>query len=294
MLETIADLDAMTAVGVLSRAALSIHDDRNPESKARLPNEFAIRDRLLREVRKALGVDATDSSGSTLERVTDFLDSESESLLEPVDEKSTLVELANQGTLPSDLYQVELKNEVARVYADKFVEERQLIIATVHQPDVEQHYGPRLDPRQPTAISLFLRRFPDPYAAKTFWLLVVGSRRGLILDVGQSWRIYAEMIDPAKVTEPLDALRLFSEKYGLDLRCGGRSAKFFVHEILSPPDTNIDFRVSQGELDKAKGKPLEASGNAFFTSFADGRSEVSMANNINVGRYRETLRQRGW
>lgn len=294
MLETIANLDAMTAVGVLSRAAMSIHDDRNPESQTRLPEEPAIRVRLLREVRQALGVDASDNSEPTLERVTDFLDSQSESLLDPVDERSTLAKLADQGNLPSDLYQVELSKEIARVYADKVLEERELIVATVHKPDIEQHYGPTLDPSQPTSISLFLREFPDAYAAKSFWVLVVGRRREMILDVGQSWRIYADMIDLAKVTQPLDALRLFSEKYGLGLRCGDLSAKFFVHEVLSPPETNIHFPSPRESGVQGKGKPVEALGNVFFTHFADGRLEISMANYINVGKYRETLRQKGW
>lgn len=294
MLESISEFDPVTGAGILARAALALQEYRQvgEQSRVRWSEETELRQAILAELRRRLGVKSDDNSDDTIERMANMLDDESDALVESVDKPAALLHLSETGHLPSDLFQVELSQDVSRVYGKKTAEERALIEQTVRLPELEQQYGPKQNPSDPGLISMFMKKFPHRYELKSFWMLVVGRRRGLKLDVGQSWRLYPDMVDFAKISEPLDALRQFCEKFGFDVRVGTLQSPLVVH--VEHHGTNFKVEFDPNQKSKKDGKVSEAMGSVFFTKYDEQHYEVSMANYIDVGRYRAAIRSRGW
>jgi hypothetical protein len=215
MIEALDKFDPRTAVGILARAALALEGAGNPAAEPKIPDEEIIRDALLREARTRLGIGLRDNRPEVLERLGDWLDQESDLLIGPPDVQSALARLAAEGTLPSDLYQLNIIPQVMGVYGQNFEFERRLIEKTVRSPDQEYHYGaPVGNEPIPAMISLFARGFETPWPFKNFMMLVCGLRAGTILHVHQAWRIYPSLfnIDDAKTL--VNVLRCFADYYG--------------------------------------------------------------------------------
>jgi hypothetical protein len=61
---------------------------------------------VIAEARNHLGLGAEDFDIETIEQIADYLDAESDKLMPPVDIASAFKRLAGRGELPSDLYTV--------------------------------------------------------------------------------------------------------------------------------------------------------------------------------------------
>lgn len=289
MLASLSKFDQITAAGLLARAALALHDPYNPSAVGRVPEEERIRGELLSEARQAIGVGQDDFSAATLERISDVLDEESDALTGQPDETRVLEDLSQKGALPSDLFNVVSNKYVQRVYGNKFPQEQALIEDTVRSPALEQHYGPRKETDLPAQVSLFMKRFDDRYPIRSFWLLTAGQRRGLTLEIGQAWRIYPDMVEFQDSLMPLDALRNFSEKFGVNVRVGDIKKHFITYAEIESSRVSIEFNP-----DGPQNGVKEVMGNAFWTHHSQNRFEVSLVNSIDVLRYRKFLTQRGW
>jgi hypothetical protein len=102
MIRTIAKLDALTAAGILARAALDLENEGNPAAEAVLEGESGLRSAILREVRDQLGVRQDDDSPEAIAKIAEFLDDEADVIIGPLDEEGALRRLAESGDLPSD------------------------------------------------------------------------------------------------------------------------------------------------------------------------------------------------
>ncbi|MBM2715479.1 hypothetical protein JQK88_30595 [Mesorhizobium caraganae] len=260
MIEALKHYDAKQAAGLLARAALSMDyaDAPSPSPEG----EKDVMARVFQEVRAHLGLASEDDSPEALEKITAFLDDESDRLLPPVDTQAALHRLALRGDLPSDLYEVKTINNIAEIYGKHFPLERDVIETTIKRPDVEQHFGPSRKPGEPAMISVFQRLFRTKWPLRDFICVVAGQRDGFIMNVHQSWRIYPARVDIAGAKTPIDLLQRFAAQYGVDLDVDGKKGHFIVStttrreskvQIISSLP-NQRFTVSHfSQLDKETG-----------------------------------------
>lgn len=296
-LSPLTGFDSITAAGILARAALSITDQENPATEEKIHNEFDIRRQLLVAARNTLGVALDDNSTNTIEQIGDVLDAESESLIEKVDQETVLANLSKKGMLPSDLFDVVIVTNIENFHGKKFKTEKELIELTVKSPDQEQHYGEPVGPDEPFLISLFSKYFPNQYPLRSFTLLVAGQRNGLMLIVHQAWRVYADLVNLDGITDLVEMLERFSDSFGTEIDTGTQKGHFIKSAEIKKGEvfpSTIKIPIRRGPLGKKMGG-TETTITCFYQqSPTDENTKASLIVAIDLARYREVIRSRGW
>lgn len=296
MISAISKFDDITAAGLLARAALAVMDIDNPAGEPRMQNEQAVRSDLLREIRGKLGIGLDDYSQFSLEKIIQQLDDESDRLVGGVDERKTLEKLSEKGELPSDLFDVEIIDQVKSFHKKKFSHEEALILDTVKAPDQQQHFGEPVGPGEPFLISLFAKYFQNKFPLRSFTMLVAGQRYGLQLVVHQAWRVYADQVNLEGVSDLVEMLERFSDKFGAEIEVGGRKGHFFRELSFAegeqmPPTFSV--------LIAEDGKVIAGNNRHFiFTCFFQvdsqtGKYLAALALAIDISRYEKFIRSRG-
>jgi len=282
MIEALSRFDSRTAAGVLARAALALEDLGNPAATPILNDERAIRDALLAEARQKLGVSENDQGAATIERLSEFLDEESEKLVGPMDISGANSRLIASGSYPTDLYEIVVIQNIKDFFGKKYDRERLLIERTIQAPSRAQHFGPPAGRDQPHLISLFTRRFFTPYPHKDFTMLVAGQRGdGKKLHVHQAWRLYDSKLNLQNPADLVDLLRRFAEKYGAEIPIDGVTGHFFLTARKMAP-TKVDFRVA--------GRPRLVTVTQFAQADTDGKGiHAALITAIDLDKYAETL-----
>ena len=294
MISTLENFDKVTAAGILARAALSIEDQDNPAGIPKLPQEMKLRQTIIIEIREKLGVSPNDQSPQTLDRLGEILDKECESLIGRVDSDSALRRLSEKGELPSDLFKIEIIQNIEKFHGKKFPEEKKFIESAVRSPDQEQHFGPPANPGEPFLISLFAKYFPNQYPLRGFTMLIAGQRKGLVLNVHQAWRIYPDIVNLNGVRDLVDMLRRFSDVFGAEIELGGKRGHFILAaDIPKGQDVETSLKIDSN-LPLAKSKKVIT-----FTSFLQGNplggsNQVALGIGINLDQYAEVIKSRGW
>ena len=269
----------VAAAGILARAALSVGYEEVPAAS----NEQPLLMDIIAEVRQRLGLPFDDITSDAFERISDFLDSESDRLLRPIDTTSALTRLAERGDLPSDLYEISIVQNIKNALGSDFSLEEQLIRATVRAPTAEQHYGPSRQENEPAMISLFVRPFRTKWPLRDFIMIVGGHRDGFRLNVHQAWRIYPRRVNLAGATMPVEMLRRFADVYGAEIEIGSRKDHFFLFEERPPSDFKYEAPA---------GKRSEIMV-AHFTQMRSGIPFASMIIAVDLEKYRNTLAELG-
>jgi hypothetical protein len=288
----IGSFDRVTAAGILARAALAVENEANPAAQPTVPNEEAIRARVIEDISRRYGISAASTLESR-EKLCDALDQESDALLDPVNSEAALERLAKKGDLPSDLYRVEIIPHIAQFCGKKFANEQRLIEETVRAPDLEQHYGPPKNPHDPYLISIFTKTFHDKYPTKSFIMLVAGARKNLTLEVHQAWRLYPEDLGSlVGVTSPLDMLKKFAAVFGTDMTIGDQHGKFIL--LGDVPDGHGVHVL--GKLPVIKGKTKRTFTISFFRQAQPefGPHKAALVVGIDLDKYRAALETHGW
>lgn len=245
MIGALENLDEKTALGVLARTALALDGAGNPDAKALLDGEETIRSIILTEARQHLGLQQDDFSPETIEKLSDYLDQESDRLAGVTDTNAALKRLAERGDLPSDLYKINIVEVIVEFHGTKFALEKQLIESTIRSPTKEQHFGVEGNVNEPALISLFARQFKTSFPYKDFTMLVAAERDGLVLNVHQAWRIYPAILDGldiGRVENLVDLLRSFADSYGYDVQIDGKRSHFFLRlDKLAPIQVRVDM-----------------------------------------------------
>lgn len=284
MIKELEHLDERTAVGILARAALALEDEGNPDAQVLLEGEDHLRAILLREARDHLGISQDDDRPETIEKLSEFLDQESDRLTGLPDTDTVLKRLAERGELPSDLYEIKIIPNIVDFHSAGFVLEKRLIEATIRAPTHEQHFGPEHHGEDPALISLFARHFKTRFPYKDFTMLVAGQRDGLVLHVHQAWRIYPSLLGIHKVATLVDLLRCFADKYGYDVEIDGRRGHFFLLLDKVAP-THVRVKLTQG-----KGRLITLS-QFLQKDRRTGRQYSALVVAIDLAQYRAILRQ---
>jgi hypothetical protein len=282
MISTLENLDKRTALGILARAALALESGNgNPAASAAIRDELAIREALFREARSRLGVAPDDNSPEAVEKLGDFLDAESDKLVEPLDTNAALERLAERGDLPSDLYQIVIIPNISEIHGKNMDLEARLIDATIRTPDREHHYGPPTIAGIPYMISLFAKQFRTPWPYKNFTMLVAADRQKLQLNVHQAWRLYPAFVDD-RGSDLVELLRRFAAVYGIELDIGNQKGHFFVWSDHVLPQT---IKVV------TKGKPQRFTITQFTQNLLSREPQAALIVAIDLNKYRALLTQ---
>jgi hypothetical protein len=284
MISVLEGLDKVTAAGMLARTALSLAYSAAPAATV-LAGEEQVRASIIQEARDHLGLKPDDFDPQAIEKITDFLDTESDKLISPPDVASAFSRLAERGDLPSDLYKVQIAPDIKDLHGKGFALEKKLIETTIRNPTVEQHYGKMSRPGEPVMVSLFAKSFRTRWTLKDFVMLVGAVRNGTTLSVTQAWRIYTSRVDVNGAKEPVDWLRRFAETYGADIEINGRKAKFFEIEQIDKP---LQRLIEVG----GKGKPRQII-ISDFTRWENDKEVASLVTAIDSDKYRATLKALG-
>jgi hypothetical protein len=301
MLAALTDFDQTTSVGILSRLAFAIEDEFNPACQPRLPNELFIRKQIWDEALSRRGYDKTRLTAVQRSLITDLLDQESDSLIGKTDPLVAFARLSNKGYLPSDLFRIHIIPQIQQFHGRKFHAERNRIEETVRFPDKEQHYGESDDKDEPSLVSIFVKFFEDKFTHRSFLLLVAGQRSGVDLDVHQAWRIYPDLIQVESVTTPVEMLERFAEKFGVDVSVGSKTGKFIISADI-PKGKNVEtvVEIKPPEKSPTWGKGAAPKSNVAITSFiqhnpkGEEKNQLAMIVAIDLLKYEQTLRSRGW
>jgi hypothetical protein len=289
MIHSLRNFDPIVAAGILARAALSVADSRNPAAAIVLPNEQTVREKLLQEARQIYGI-ANDESPESQVRLCDALDAESDALLEPVNDMRALERLALRGDLPSDLYEINVVKNIQDCYGEKYSEERHYIETTVRTPDAEQHYNSRIDSDELRLISLFAKTFHDKFPVRSFVMLVAGERHGLTLTVIQAWRAYPEDVNLVGAHSPFEMLERFASAFGSKVTFGDQTGQFMLVNGIRE-GTRIPVHAEITPMPGKSRRQINVTHIAFKSNEA---TQDILTIGIDLDRYRDALRRRGW
>lgn len=285
MMEALTQFDNRTAAGILARAAFSLEPLPNPAANPLVDGEMRVRSKVIDSARKQLGIDERNNEAEALDKIGDYLDKEAESLIGEFNTDASVRRLIEGGSLPSDLYDIQIIENIKTDLGPRFEKEKSLIVRTVREAQRQQHYGPgdKNDLSQPRMVSLFSRNFTTPYPFKDFILLVAGHRGdNKVLHIHQAWRLYQSQVDTTGAPDLVDLLKRFSDVYGYDITVGGQTGHFFFFGPLVKPG-NIEIRDH--------GKPSSVSISSFAQVSPTGKPMSSLITAINLKKYHETLKK---
>jgi hypothetical protein len=283
MMSVLEKFDRTSAAGLLARAALSLAYAASPTMPA-TADEDRLRASIIEEARDHLGLRADDYESEAIEKIADYLDTESDKLIAPPDVTSALKRLADRGDLPSDLYKIEIAPSIKQLNGRGYTLEKKIIETTIRSPSVEQHFGQFTVGVEPAMVSLFAKSFRTKWPQRDFVMLVGALRNGTTLNVSQAWRIYTSRVDVDGAKRPLDWLRRFADTYGAEIEINGTKGKFFDLERVDRPLK----KTFKGD----KGKPREVIVSD-FTRWENDKEVMSLVVAIDSDKYRATLKALG-
>jgi hypothetical protein len=227
--------------------------------------------------------------------IANVLDSESEKLLDPVDETRVLESLSKKGELPADLYDVSIDEGLLEFFGKKADSERKLIERTIKYRDNEQHFTQKHDGfGEFPLISLFSKRVECKFAARSFTMLVAGLRNGTYMHVSQAWRLYDDSLMKFAATDTLlEMLEKFADVFGITFTTGGQSGRFFVQSKVESKsiEDSIEFELQN---DSGKSRKFSFVVSQFDSGAKDGTRLGSLIYAIDLIKYRHVLTAHGW
>jgi hypothetical protein len=293
MISALQSFDEITAAGILARAALAIH--YNPAGAMNLvPNEQQVREAVLQEAAERNGVFGDRASPDWIEKISEILDRERDALIEPKDVRPALERLSTRGTLPSDLFEVNILHDIPKFHLGNYPREENYILATVKTPDKEQHFGPPSVEGQPFLVSLFAKHFADKFPLRSFTMLVAGQRNGLALDVLQAWRIYPDF-DVQGADTLVDMLRKFSDQFGVEVTVGEQKGHFIL-TAQTDREISAEWNVNEGETAKKGNQQHRSISVSFFRQVnpVTKLAQSSLIVAIDLNKYRRFLESRNY
>jgi hypothetical protein len=280
MLDTLKNVDPATAAGLLSSLTLSVvPDERDHTHLAWDPLARAV----LQEARRRLHLEEDDWSTSARVRVANLLGDElRHTLLTRERATAARQRLGASGALWTRAYRIEFTTDskAGRVRPVNIED-------AVRNPDAFQHLPPGPDTSSSNKfLSLFVKRASAREGEPSF-TLVQAHRDQDVQRVEAAWRIYPSEVDIKEAREPLDILKAFVARYGLDLKIGGGEVrKFTLYErVPIAPGWNRG-------LIQVLGRP-QSVWNAFWARAQDTYLEVALAYAIALDDYYATLEKHG-
>lgn len=293
MLEILDRLDARTAAGVLAKAALRLNYQWHPFPEGHLiEGQSRIEVAVLEELRRSLNLTPDDLSERARELLTEALDNYSERLILSVDGAVSIDDLNAKGLMPSDTLELNFSEDFDSMFGVSANVERRIAELTVKHPHREERV-PSIEDHSQEVASLYSRYFRHQYPAREFWLIVVIYAIGSRTNVSDVWRLYPADLDLSHCENLVDAIRVFSGKFGVPIEIDGTKGSFFF-SVRKSALNGIGQRVTI----LRQTSPDYRKHNLRLSMFAkaDSKSEfVQLLKIIDVTRYYEAVSKRhGW
>jgi hypothetical protein len=292
MIESLKRFEKDIYAGLLAKTALKLTGNLSAGQRSIVENEDTIMQSVIQELTNRYNLDTSDSSYT--EKLGNILDIEIDTLMSGKADEKVLLKLAEKAELPSDLYKVEIIQNIKDFYGSRYQLEKPRIIATVKQSDRELHFGPPEKEGEPFLISLFAKAFLDDFPHNNFTLLVVGQRNKLTMNVHQVWRIYHDLFPAWQSLTLIDLLESFANRFGIEMEMNGSRGKFFLTDDRAMSKTyNIKLIP---ETDKS-GKPHATS--YTFSQFIQNKpgsffKQASLIVAIDLEKYKSLVNGRKW
>jgi hypothetical protein len=191
--------------------------------------------------------------------------------------------LADGGNLPPDLYEISVDPAIGeRLGERRYPLELSLIKAAIRHPDRQQHFARSQNPREPSLVSLFFRSFKTKWQFKDFGMLAVASRDGLLLSVGQAWRIYPPLLDVSAAKNLVDMLRIFTMRYGAKVTRDGRVGSFFL-TVDGPVPAETRYTID-GRRPGEKRTTISS-----IVQHQEGRATAALVTAVDLNKYDDDL-----
>jgi hypothetical protein len=242
-LSTLERYDAKTANAILAAAALSQQDTPYlSASEGKYDTEVS---ELISELESQLNLSRDDEAGRKKLRAY-LSDKVRTALLGGNSVENVQSRLGQRGDLPISSYRLKLGKEVLK----DFHESKKTVEAAINSPDEVQHFvgsGPFSDTLR--GVTLVTKWVPSK-DGEAHWLLADAQRQGDSLYVQAVLRISPSRLDLSAAESPLDLLRVFVERYGVEFTVEGvQGGHKFVCDLEVPSPPNESTR----KLTKPKG-----------------------------------------
>jgi len=241
-LKSIQKLDDTTITGVLSAIALDMLPNPGVSAINTQPVDQYLKAQVFEELKQKVGVELYDDSESAKQKLIKAITAELVRIaLSKADIKSVKMRLGKNGDLRPDLYNIKF----AKTFDDynaKLGIRRSHVEAAFRSPDSVEHlFAERSDVDGKNQISLFLKNH-ETVGKPPFILLILTHRDGDTLTVMDAWRVFPSEIDYLASDGPLIVLKKFVEQYGLEVKVGNKTSKFFLYETieLAPGQSHVD------------------------------------------------------
>jgi hypothetical protein len=290
VIEALKQFEPSVAAGILARAALSLDTDlHNPAANFVLQGEDKLREKIILEFSTKLGIPPIDSSYKTAHLISSEIDRAIDEIIGSIKEKDALERISARGEFPSDEFEIVLMPNIKDdIYQNHFKDEYPRIIETIKRPHKELQFG-QTESLRPL-VSLFGRFYRSKFPARDFLLLIVGQRKGLVLEVHNVWRVYPYIVPIREQDDLVTILKNFTNTYGTKV-ISGKAEGNFIHDSDLPAETkqtrvsipvpknpNHTFTVTQFLQHDSSGKYIKS----------------SLTVSIDLTEYLETIKKYGW
>ena len=254
-LDVLQRFDADTTNAILAAAALATAPNAGIDDSANnLIREYQTEiNAVLEEIRKKLNIRTGDRSPTANTSVDIFLGRAlEESVLAGGRIDDALKRVAQAGRLNPAAYRVIQPETFKQQFYPLSISKPQVEDA-IHRPDDLEHLmtDNSVDDEH-DIFSLFMKRAGGK-GHEPNWLLVQCVRHGIDQVTQAAWRIFPTDVDLSTAQQPLDVLKAFVEKFGVEIAVEGHLGKFIdqtqVRKLASEETVTFNLASHQKERD---------------------------------------------
>lgn len=290
MLQTLKNRSAQEARKVLAAASATVLPQPfDVDFASRYGTTEEAVNSVLSEIRRNVGVAPNDHSRQAQSKIVDFLsETLSETTFAEADRTAARARLGQRGDLSLGLYEIRYVEDFNERLAESGLRKSE-VQKTAKDPDAFEHLKPITFVRDKNrSISFLVKNFLT--GSNSYTALIVAERSDFFLEVDSAWKIYHDEVDVAQKT-PHQIFKAFLDIYGADIIMGGKTKKYFNHEMVSqnPNETKKTLAFEALQEHGADYYGYVESGGSDNADFL----EVFQAYMINRSKYKDSLRRHG-
>jgi hypothetical protein len=224
MLDSLKSYDPQEAGNILAALALASVPNPSSEEPALVKQYSSYLPKVENEIRSRLKIAFDDNSSTSRSRFDGELAKIlAATFLDRKNRNEILARAGQSGKLAPAEYLIDF-GALPTVFYGLGTRNGHLLDAIAHADDVQHLQVEGTVDEKP--FSIFVRFVPQRRSEDTFWLVVFAHRYGVTQTVHHAWRVYPTDIDISGCKVPLDVLKTFVQRFGLDIEIGKFKGKF--------------------------------------------------------------------
>jgi len=281
MLPVLADFPKDRATEVLATAARTLLPNPGIAPMAALTDvDYEIVERVLAEARARLKL-GKDGSAKSISRLAEFLAYELSNTLIPNDESEEIrARIGSKGFLPTSLYRMEFTPKFD-AGVDFYQVSRNHIRNAVLHADMTEHLMSEIVAGDDTPFGSLFFFTPPIKKGPAYSILIKADRIGARLLIDEAYRVYHDEIRLVDAGSPLEILRRFLDKFGLDIELNGERSRLIIRKVIYATAGQV-ITLVHGDGSRIAHKCEN-----------DGPVEVVLAYSVSDGLYAEQLMRHG-